>query len=124
VRDLYAAFAAGDGSAILAMVDPRVVWECHAPPGVAYGGAYPGAAGTAAFLRAIADSVEVLDFGADETFAAGDRVVALGHETIRVKATGRRLTHSWVHVFRVKDGRLLRFDEWLDSAKLLEAFRG
>jgi ketosteroid isomerase-like protein len=121
VRGLY---AATDGSAVLALVDPKVVWEVHAPPGVPFGGAYPGVEGTAAFLRAIDESIELLDSARDEMFAAGDRVVVLGRQTIRVKATGKTLTHSWVHLFRVKDGRILRFDEWLDSAKVLEAFRG
>jgi ketosteroid isomerase-like protein len=122
VRALYAAFGKGDAAAIFATLDPAVVFEVHAPKTVPYGGAWSGLEGAKAFFGAIASSIDVLDFGADETFPSGDVVVAAGHETIRVKSTGNPLAHRWLHVFRLRDGKIVRFDEWFDSAAVTAAF--
>jgi ketosteroid isomerase-like protein len=123
VRALYVAFAKGDGPGIFALLDPAVVWEVHAPPPHPYGGRFEGFAGTQTFLGAIAASVEVLSFAAEETVASGDLVVGVGHERLRVRATGKVLVQRWVHLFRMRGGKVVRFEEWFDSATALEAFR-
>jgi uncharacterized protein len=123
VRALYAAFSSGDAPGIFATLDPEVVWEVHAPKEHPYGGTFSGFDGTRTFLGAIGATVEMQDFGADEVVASGDVVVAMGHERFRVRRTGKTLSHRWLHVFRLRGGKVVRFDEWFDSAAVMEVLR-
>lgn len=123
VRALYAAFGRNDGAGIVATLDPTTVWTHHAPASHPYGGTFRGIDGVTAFLGAIAAHVEMLDFGPDEFVAQGELVTVTGHETLRARATGRTLTHRWIHLFEVRAGKIVRFEEWADSAKGLELFR-
>jgi len=50
-------------------------------------------------------------------------VVSLGGYSGRFKATGRSMTAPFAHVWKVRDGRLARFDMYTDTAKVLEAIK-
>jgi ketosteroid isomerase-like protein len=59
-----------------------------------------------------------------ETFVSeGDRVVVLGSETTRVKATGKVLEMRWVHVFTVRNGKLAVLEEYQDTAAVVAELR-
>jgi ketosteroid isomerase-like protein len=51
-------------------------------------------------------------------------VLALGDERMRVKATGRTYETEWAHVFTVREGKVMEFCEYADTAAVAEAFRG
>ena len=122
VNTLYAAFARQDGPAIMALLDPETIWTLYAPPPHPYGGTFHGVAGVATFLGAIGASVDVLALASDEFVAQGNVVTVVGHETIRAKATGKTLTHRWVQLFEVRNGKIVRFEEFYDSASALGIF--
>ncbi|MFN3285404.1 MAG: nuclear transport factor 2 family protein [bacterium] len=74
-----------------------------------------------AVLALLADDVEfVLLMSPDEFIASGDRVVVLGHQAGRARSTGRHGELAWVHVYTVRDGKISRFDEFLDSYTLAQ----
>jgi ketosteroid isomerase-like protein len=56
--------------------------------------------------------------------AQGDKVVALGDYAWRVKSTGREYESDFVHVFSVRDGKVARFQEFMDTAVVGWAYRG
>jgi ketosteroid isomerase-like protein len=56
--------------------------------------------------------------------ADGDTVVVLGYVHSMVKATGRDFKSEYVHVLTVKDGKLISYREYLDTAQLLAAYKG
>jgi ketosteroid isomerase-like protein len=53
----------------------------------------------------------------------GDKVVALDHYAWHVKSTGRGWESDFVHVLTVRDGKATRFQEYTNTAALVEAFR-
>ena len=55
-------------------------------------------------------------------FAAADNVIVFGRTQARVKITGRKFDSEWVHIFTFKDGKLERFQEFYDTAVIVEAF--
>ena len=124
VQKLYEAFGRGDLPAILSHLAEDVTWKYLGPAEIPFGGTRHGKEQVAQFFAAIAGSLEVQDFGVDRFIAQGDMVVALGHERMRVKTTGRTYETQWAHVFTLRDGKIVEFREYADSAAVAEAFRG
>lgn len=66
--------------------------------------------------------MEIQRFEPREFIAQGDQVVVLGEERMRIKATGRIAENRWVMVFALRDGRIVRFREFDDTAAVAAAF--
>ena len=117
----YEAFARDDLDQVLAVLDPEIEW--HQAQGLPHGGLYRG---VDSVRRAIFDPLdrEWWDgFRADpEQFIdGGDEVVVLGRYTACAKATGKPLEVPFVHVWTIRDGRVVRFRQFLDTAGWNEA---
>jgi hypothetical protein len=123
VQDLYAAFGRGDMPGLLNLLDEMVDWHFNGrPEDIPFGGRWQGRAGMMDFFRAVGETCEVLAFGPDEVIALGEHVLALGHERIRVRATGREFETDWAHLFMVQDGQIVRVREFYDTAVMAKAF--
>ena len=124
VRDAYAAFQRGDITALLALVADNVEWHAiKGAEGVApHAGARRGKAAVADFFAQLGASTEFTRFEPREFIAQGDQVVAIGEYAARVKSTGRSVASDWAMVFTVRDGKVVRFREWTDSAQLVRAY--
>jgi ketosteroid isomerase-like protein len=121
VRRFYDALSRGDVPGVLALLNDELQWtEAERFP--YYGGTWRSP-------REIVDNLLVplardwdgftakaVDFVAD-----GDRVVSFGTYAGRFKATGRAMTAPFAHRWTVRDGRIVKFDMYADTAKLLEA---
>ena len=46
----------------------------------------------------------------------GDTVVALGTLTGRAKKTAKTMKNEWAHVFKYKQGKVVFFQEYIDTA--------
>jgi ketosteroid isomerase-like protein len=57
-----------------------------------------------------------------EFIDAGDTVVALGRYSGTYKATGRSMDAAFAHVWTLRDGRVVRFRQYMDTRKMAEAF--
>ena len=66
---------------------------------------------------------EVLEFEPREFIAQGDKVVSLGNYRWRVKDTGREFKSDFVHIFTIRDGKIVRFREHLDTAAAAAAYK-
>jgi ketosteroid isomerase-like protein len=53
-------------------------------------------------------------------YGAGDSVVVEARYTGTYKATGKSMDAQVCHVWDVKDGKLTRFQQYMDTAKLLD----
>ena len=54
----------------------------------------------------------------------GETVVVLGHMEGRARATGRDVTVPFVHVWRMREGKVHRGQAFTDTAALSEALGG
>lgn len=115
-KEGYAAFLRGDIPRLLELMTDDIEWVLHTPAEASpTGGIYRGKPALADWFRKLAEHYEFDTFSPDEFIASGDKVVVLGHEAVRVKATGRRGEFDWVHIFTYRQGKLARFDGFLDS---------
>ena len=115
-RRSYEAFAREDMDAVLADMAEDIVWE--QAQGLPHGGTYHG---LATVRRAIFDPLEEEwwdEFSADpdEFLDAGEHVLVLGRYRARAKETGRVLDVPYAHLWTFRDGKAVRFRQFLDTA--------
>jgi ketosteroid isomerase-like protein len=73
----------------------------------------------AEFFQAVDSVFEIQRFDPETFIAQGDRVVVLGTETSRVKATDKILDAEWAHSFTLRDGKVVAFKEYIDTAAVV-----
>jgi uncharacterized protein len=126
VQGAYEAFARGDVPAVLGLFDERIEWhqaEGHPwDPGHPFIGPQQVVEGV--FAR-IPESYEGFRIQTDRMLADGDTVVMLGrYRAARAKPTGRPLDAQAVHVWDLKDGRIVRFQQYVDTRQLASLLLG
>jgi uncharacterized protein len=120
VKDGFAAFARGDIQGLLALFAEDIEWVIPGA-GLPLAGTYRGHAGVASFFQKLNDDSEILAFEPREFVAEGDRVLVVGWERARVKATNRMYQSDWVMAFTVQNGKVTKFHEYGDTQANAEA---
>lgn len=121
VKDGYAAFGRGDVPGLLALMAEDVVWEIPGP-GLPLAGTYRGHEGVASFFQKLGEQTEILEFQPREFLADGNRVLVVGWESFKVKATGRGAQAHWVMSFTVRNGKISAFCEYTDTKAIADAY--
>ncbi len=119
VEGTYAAFARADVPGVLAAMADDIEW--HEAEGSPYGGIHRGG-------DAVAQNVfgplttDIPDFAVTpiELIPSGDTVAVVARCTGTGKSTGKELDLEVVHVWDVRDGKVVRFRQFADTVKLLE----
>ena len=124
VQQMYTAFGRSDISALLNGLADDVNWQVAGPADIPVCGTRSGREEVAQFFTALGATLETQQFEPQEFIAQGDKVVVLGHERHRVKSTGRTYEGDWVQVFTLRDGKVVRYREYVDTSALVAAFRG
>jgi uncharacterized protein len=123
VQQAYEAFSRGDIQGVLRTLSEQVEWHTPTVEGVPFGGEYRGPEEVARFFSAMNESEEITRFEPREFIAQGEKVVALGRFAATVRATGREVEGEWVHVFTIRDGKVVKFQEYFDTAMAANAYR-
>jgi uncharacterized protein len=76
----------------------------------------------AEFFKALSENLAFEEFSPREFIAQGERVIVFGYERAKVRPSGRTYESEWVHVFTFKNGQILDFREYSDTAQVLQAF--
>jgi uncharacterized protein len=126
IKDAYAAFQRGDIAAILNACDDNVEWQgVIGTEGVLpQSGLRRGRAQVGEFFKQVAETTDFKSFEPKEFVAQGDKVVALGSYSARLKPSGQNYSSDWVMVFTVRNGKVTQFREFSDSAQLIRAYKG
>ena len=114
VRGVYQAFAEGDIPTVLGLLRADVEWT--EAEGFPYGGTYrgPEAVLNGVFMRL---GTEWEGFAAvpDEFIDGGDAIVVLGKYSGTYKATGKSFQANFAHVWKLEDGKAIRFIQFVDT---------
>lgn len=119
VKDFFTAIGRGDREALMALVAEDIEWII---PGEDWplAGTRHGHAGLADLLetasKSIETSTEPLEF-----VAQGDRVFVVGVATGKIKATNKTFKDDWIFAITVREGRLTRIQEYIDTQALARA---
>ena len=117
VKGVYAAFGAGDVPKVLGSMHPQIHWTETA--GFKYGGIYrsPQAVLENVFAKIQAD-FESFSIDVGRLIEGENVVVMQGHYIGKGKATGKSVRAAVAHVFEISDGKIVRFDQYVDSATM------
>lgn len=116
IKGVYEAFAAGDVPGVLGAMSEDIVW--HEADNFPYADGNPYIGPEAVLQGVFARTFEEWDgFGVevDELLDAGDTVVAFGRYTGTFKATGQAQHTQMAHVWRIRDGKIVRFQQHADT---------
>lgn len=123
VRSVYAAFGRGDLEGILARLDPQVSWRTPGPPDLPTAGLRRGVAEVREFFGLLLKTFDIQEFRPAEFLTQGDKVVVLGTSREGPKGTGRMVNFRWVHVFTIRNGKIVECEEPADVSELVEEYR-
>ena len=120
VKDFFAAIGSGDKQRVLALVAEDIEWIV---PGEDWplAGTHRGHAGIADVLQKASGEIETAYPKPPEFVAQGDRVLVIGVATGKIKATNKPFKDEWVFDITVRDGRLTRIQEYIDTQALARA---
>ena len=120
VKDFWAALGRGDKEGLLALSAEDIEWII---PGEDWplAGTHRGHAGLENLLEKANETVETSYPEPPEFIAQGDRVVVVGFATGRIKATNKTFEDHWVFAITVRNGKLTKVREYIDTLALARA---
>lgn len=120
IRQIYTAFEGGDVPAVLGALAPEVLWiEAEGFP---HGGTYTGPdAVLHNVLMPLAAEWERFTVLPQEFVAEAATVVVLGDYRGTWKATGKSFSAPFVHVWKLRDGKVTMFRQHTDTAMVQQA---
>ena len=120
VKYFFAAIGGYNKHDLLALVAEDIEWII---PGESWplAGTYRGHAELAAVLKKASKEVEMTYPTPPEFVAQGDRVLVVGVATGKIKATNKPFQDEWVFDITVRNGKLTRIREYVDTQALARA---
>ena len=120
VKDFFAAMGGSDRQGLLALCAEDIEWII---PGEDWplAGRYRGHAGLANLLQKASKNLETSFPNPPEFVAQGDRVLVVGVATGKIKATNRTFKDDWVFAITVRNGKVTKIREYIDTQALARA---
>ena len=120
VKSFLAALGRRDKQGLLALSAEDIEWII---PGEDWplAGTHRGHAGLENLLQKAKETVETSFPEPLEFVAQGDRVMVVGVATGKIKATNRPFEDEWVFDITVRDGKVARIQEYIDTQALARA---
>jgi len=120
VKDFFAAMGSGDRQGLLALSAEDIEWII---PGENWplAGTYRGHAGLADLLQKASEKLETSFPEPPEFVARGDRVLVVGFATGKIKTTNKTFEDHWVFAISVRNGKVTKFREYIDTQALARA---
>jgi ketosteroid isomerase-like protein len=119
VRATFAAFAARDLEAVLALSDPDIEFTAVTGEHAGRAEPYRGHEGMRQYFRDLASVWEELHLTPREFRAEGDRILVTGKVSARSRS--RTVTGSTGWIWRVRDGRVVYVRVYASAADAIEA---
>jgi ketosteroid isomerase-like protein len=118
--NFFAAMGSYNKHDLLALAAEDIEWII---PGEGWplAGTHRGHAELAAVLKKASEEVETQYPKPPEFVAQGDRVMVVGVATGKIKATNRPFKDEWVFDITVRDGKVARIHEYIDTQALARA---
>lgn len=116
VKGVYAAFGKGDVPAVLGAFDPGITWNEAENFLYADGNPYAGpqAVAEGVFQRIVSD-VEGFAVAPEHFIDGGDTILVEGRYRGTMKSTRTRVDAQFAHVWRMRDGKVIRFQQYTDT---------
>ena len=120
VKEFFAAIGSYNEQDLLALAAEDIEWII---PGEGWplAGTHTGHAELAALLKKASKEVETKYPKPPEFVAQGGRVLVIGIATGKIKATNKPFKDDWVFAITVRNGKLTKIREYIDTQALAQA---
>jgi uncharacterized protein len=122
ILSVYDAFRRGEIATILNQLDPQVEWNNEGPATIPFAGIHHGREGAAKFFKAIGETMDEVSLHMEPFAAQGDNVVTSGRYQARIKPTGKRIDVPLVHLWTIRNGMVVRYQNLTDTAATAAAY--
>ena len=125
LKNVYEEFGRGNIPAVLGAMSPDIKWHSaegnpYMPSGAAWVG--PDAILNNLFMK-IGNDWDGFTVHTKIFHDAGQSVIVEVRYTGTVKATGKSVDAQACHIWDVRDGKVTKFQQYLDTAQVQDAFR-
>ena len=120
VKSAYEAFSRGDVPAVLGAMDPSIEWrQAEGNPYMPSGDPWigPDAVLTNLFVK-LGSEWDAFSVHPKTYHEAGDSIIVEARYTGTYKETGKSLDTQVCHIWGVKEGKLTRFQQYVNTANL------
>ena len=123
LRRLYEAFGRGDVPAVLGAMSPEIRWhEAEGNPYMPGGEAWVGQDALVKHLfTRIAAEWDGFTIHIKSLYGSGDHVIVEARYSGTYKPTGKSIDAQACHVWDVKNGKVIKFQQYVDTAQLQAA---
>jgi uncharacterized protein len=125
IQGLYEAFGKGDVPTVLGRMDPSIEWNeaenfIYADRNPYVG---PEAVLEGVFSR-LGSDWESFTVTPEEWLDAGERIVVLGTYSGTYKSTGKHVRAQFAHIWSMREGRVVRFQQYTDTKQFADTVAG
>lgn len=120
----YRAFAARDVPTLLSLLASDVEWGQPDNPHIPSAGTRTGREGVLEWLQIGQTTEDVQTFEPRRILVDGDTAAVAGFMRVVARATGLAYEMDFVHLIAVRDGKVVRFQEFFDTWTAAQAFLG
>ncbi|MGO8813179.1 MAG: nuclear transport factor 2 family protein [Terriglobia bacterium] len=116
VEEVYEAFGRGDIAAVLNFIDPGADLDFEGPKAIPWAGSWHGREGWTEFFQRLGENADEITLSMAPFAAQGDNVVTVGRYRARVKRSGQRIDSPLVHLWTIRNGRVVKCRELTNTA--------
>jgi ketosteroid isomerase-like protein len=120
--EIFTRFGAKDVPGIVELLDDDIHIEFYGPSVIPYAGDYKGKEEARRFFETVLSSVDIHQFDAEHMFNDGDMVTVTGVLHLTARSTGKPIHSIFAHVITIRDGKWLRFRDFMNTAVAVAAF--
>lgn len=123
VQNLYSSFSGKNFNAILEMLSPDVEWGEPSNPFNPASGTRYGHEGFLEWINIGRQSEDILELQPKKMLTDIDSVAVVGFIKCRAISTGKIYESDFVHLITIKNGKVIKFQEFFDTYSAGEAFK-
>jgi ketosteroid isomerase-like protein len=116
ILGIYESFRRGDIPAILSTIDPQGDLHFEGSSAIPWTGLWRGIDGWTRFFQAVGENLDEVTLAMEPFAVQGDNVVVAGRYQGRVKSTGKRIDSPLVHLWTLRNGKVVRCVEVTNTA--------
>ena len=116
VVSIYDAFRRGDIAAIINLLDDHAELVFEGSSSIPWSGNREGRDGWGSFFQLVGENLDDIKLTMAPFAAEGDRVVAAGRYQALVRRTGKRIDSPLVHLWTVRNQKVVRCQELTNTA--------
>lgn len=119
-RTWYAGVHEGDFDKLFGVMADDCTVEFYGPSVIPFAGIFRGKEKCKLFFGHVGNDVDIEEFRQDEFIAERDKVAVTGHLRMVLRATGRRYAADYAHILTVRNGQVVRFRDFQDTAQAVQ----